>query len=75
MAEGITIDQLAEMCKKQQALGNGKKMVLMSSDDEGNDYHHVWEGLTDGKELAGFICGYQMCNCTSKNPKDFVFLT
>jgi hypothetical protein len=33
---GITIDQLAKMCKKQQALGNGKKMILISSDDECN---------------------------------------
>ena len=73
--DGITIDQLAEMCKKAQEAGLGKKMVVMSSDDEGNEYHHVWEGLQDGSELTGFICGYQMCNCISKNPSDYVFLT
>ena len=28
MANGITIDQLAEMCKKAQAAGLGGKMIL-----------------------------------------------
>lgn len=73
--EGITIDQLAEMCKKAQAAGLGKKKVVMSSDDEGNEYHQAWEGLQDGSELTGFICGYQMCNCSTSDPSDYVFLT
>ena len=72
--KGITIDELAEMCKQQQAQGNGKKMILMSSDDEGNDYHHVWQGFIDGKELVGCIYGYQMVNCLTKNPANYIFL-
>ena len=72
--KGISIDELAEMCKEQQKLGNGSKKVVMSSDDECNEYHQVWEGLTDGKELTGYICGYQMGNCVSMNPADYVFL-
>lgn len=74
MAKGITIDQLAKMCAEQQKLGNGGKMVLMTSDDEGNEYHHAWEGLQPGSELAGFVCGYQMTNCLSKNINDYVVL-
>ena len=72
--KGITIDELAEMCKQQQAQGNGKKMILMSSDDEGNDYHHVWQGFIDGKELVGCIYGNQMVNCLTKNPPNYIFL-
>ena len=73
--EGITIDQLAEMCKKAQAAGLGKKKVVMSSDDEGNEYHQAWEGLQDGSELIGFICYNQMSNCSTSDPSDYVFLT
>ena len=75
MAKGITIDQLAEMCKQQQDLGNGDKMILMTSDDEGNEYHHVWEGFQDGSELTGFVCGYQMVNCLSQDVGEYVVLS
>lgn len=73
--EGITIDQLAAMCLKMSAAGLGKKKVVMSSDDEGNEYHQAWEGLQDGSELTDFICDYQMCNCSTSDPSDYVFLT
>ena len=71
----ITIDQLAEMCKKQQALGNGKKMVLMSSDDECNSYHQAWNGLQDGKLLKDYIDESQLRGCLSENLGDYVLLT
>ena len=32
--QGITVDQLAQMCLKMSAQGKGNKLVLMSSDDE-----------------------------------------
>lgn len=73
--KGITIDQLAAMCKEQQELGNGDKEVIMTSDDEGNEFHQVWEGFVDGKELANWVCGYQMCHCTSYNISDYVVLS
>ena len=72
---GITVNQLAAMCKEQQELGNGDKEIIMTSDDEGNNYHQVWEGFVDGKELAEWVCGYQMCNCTSNNISDYVVLS
>jgi hypothetical protein len=75
MANGITIDQLAEMCKKAQAAGLGSKMIIMSSDDEGNEYHQAWEGLHDGKEYASFVDDYQLRGCISNNIKDYVVLT
>jgi hypothetical protein len=75
MANGITIDQLAEMCKKAQAAGLGSKMIIMSSDDEGNEYHQAWEGLHDGKEFETFIESYQLRGCISDNIADYVVLT
>lgn len=73
MAQGI--DQLAEMCKKAQAAGLGDKMILMSSDDEGNEYHQMWDGLHDGKEYASYIDDYQLRGCLSNNVCDYVILT
>lgn len=75
MAQGITVDQLAEMCKKAQAAGLGSKMVLMSSDDEGNEYHQAWEGLHDGAEMTDYIESYQMRGCLSDDVGDYVVLT
>jgi hypothetical protein len=72
--KGITINQLAAMCEEQQKLGNGNKEVIMTSDDEGNEYHQVWEGFTDGKDLVNWVCGYQMCHCKSSNIADYVLL-
>ena len=75
MAQGITVDQLAEMCKKAQAAGLGSRMVLMSSDDEGNEYHQAWEGLHDGGEMTDYIESYQMRGCLSDDVGDYVVLT
>ena len=75
MAQGITIDMLAKMCKKAQAAGLGSKMVLMSSDDEGNEYHQAWEGLHDGGEMADYIEDYQLRGCLSEDVGDYVVLT
>lgn len=75
MAQGITVDQLAQMCLKMSAAGLGSKMVLMSSDDEGNEYHQAWEGLHNGVEMADYIESYQMRGCLSDNVGDYVVLT
>lgn len=42
----ITVEQLCEMCKEQVKAGNGKKMVLMSDDEECNGFHPIYEGFT-----------------------------
>ena len=48
----ITIDQLAVFVKKQQQLGNGSKFVLMSSDDECNEYHPAVRGGVELKDCV-----------------------
>ena len=72
---GITIDQLGQMCLKMSAEGKGKKMVLMSSDDECNEYHQAWSGLEDGEKLAGIIDDYQLRGCLTTEIGDYVILT
>ena len=72
--KGITIDKLYEMCKEQKALGNGKKKILMTSDDEGNRYHQAWFGLEDGNDCKDYIQMGQLCATESKNLSDYVVL-
>jgi hypothetical protein len=69
----ITIDQLAKFVKKQQQLGNGSKFVLMSSDDECNEYHPAWEGLDAGSKYVDYIEPYQVRGGVEL--KDCVILT
>ena len=72
--EGITVDQLAQTCLKLSAQGKGNKCVVMTSDDEGNEYHQAWAGLFDGKLLKPYVDGYQMCHCISQDISDYVVL-
>lgn len=47
MSKPITIKELMEECKKQIKLGNGDKVIMISSDDEGNSYHYLWYSFTE----------------------------
>ena len=40
--QAITVSQLLQECIKQIQKGNGKKHILISSDDEGNEYHELF---------------------------------
>jgi hypothetical protein len=73
--KGITINQLAEMCKEQQQLGNGEKYLLMSSDDECNEYHQAWSGLVEGSEVAWYINSYQIRSSLINDLSQVVILT
>jgi len=51
----ITIDELSKLCEQMKKKGYGKKKILLSGDDEGNDYHVLYYGFsTDikGKEIS-----------------------
>lgn len=73
--QGITVDQLAQMCLKMSAQGKGNKLVLMSSDDECNEYHQVWNGLQDGSKLKKYVDAYQLNGCVSQDIGDYIVLT
>jgi hypothetical protein len=71
--KAITVDQLGQMCAKMSAQGNGKKMILISSDDECNEYHELWSGFTDTKQAQEYIDSYQLPR--GVDLKDYVILT
>ena len=43
----ITIKDLLDECIKQVQKGNGSKKILLSSDDEGNEYHEMFFGFDE----------------------------
>lgn len=47
---GITLKQLKKMCDEQIKKGNGDKHILISSDDEGNEFHTLFYGFTSEPE-------------------------
>lgn len=60
MNKPITINQLLELCKEQVIKGNGNKSIMISSDDEGNEYHYLWYAFCDGEEMQG-VDSFDMC--------------
>lgn len=74
--KAITVDQLAQMCLQLSAQGKGDKKVMMSSDDECNEYHEAWNGIEDGEKLKDVIDGYQLpYGVSADDLGDYVVLT
>lgn len=47
MDKYITVNQLLEFCKKEVKAGNWDKHILITSDDEGNEYHWLFYAFND----------------------------
>lgn len=68
---GITVKKLFEACKEQIEKGNGDKTILITSDDEGNTYHTLFQLFTDNIEDIEFVSELFQDN---NNPDDVVLL-
>lgn len=44
--EIITVNELLKICKGLKDNGFGNKKIYLSSDDEGNDFHPLFYGIT-----------------------------
>lgn len=51
MSKPLTVKQLLKLCQEEIAKGNGDCSIMISSDDEGNDYHYLWYAFTPAKDL------------------------
>ena len=49
--KALTVNELMKECKKQIALGNGNKTIMISQDDEGNGYHYLWYSFTTMEQM------------------------
>jgi hypothetical protein len=57
MNKPLTIKQLYNECKAQMLRGNGDKVIMISSDDEGNNYHYLWYSFCeDVKGCIEYSC-------------------
>ena len=48
--EVLTVEELYKECKRQIDKGNGKKVIMISDDDEGNGYHYLWYSFYENVE-------------------------
>ena len=46
MREQMTVEDLLYECQAQIRAGNGRKKIVISSDDEGNSFHGLFWGFT-----------------------------
>ena len=42
----LTIKDIYKQCQEEIKKGNGDHVVLLSSDDEGNEFHYCWYAFT-----------------------------
>ena len=54
MSKPITVRQLKELCEEEIKKGNGEKVIMISSDDEGNCYHYLWYPFIEATELLEY---------------------
>lgn len=47
----ITVKNLAQACVREIKKGNGDKVIMISSDDEGNSYHYLWYLFTSIEQM------------------------
>ena len=62
--KAVTVKRLLELCKMEVAKGNGDKEILLSNDDEGNNFHHCFYEFTE--DVAD--------NCDIKDPEKYIIL-
>jgi len=46
MTGQMTVERLYQECARLMRMGLGKKIVLVTDDDEGNGYHALWYDFT-----------------------------
>lgn len=72
MAKVITIDELYSILRTERIKGNGKKKIMISSDDEGNGYHPLFFGVTPITDDFSYTLFYGVPFKDAKN--DYVIL-
>lgn len=77
--KAITVNELSKILNEAKKNGLGNKRIMISSDDEGNEYHELFFGLTTEEEEIKemFSDKYSPMlpyGVTLKNLKDYVLL-
>ena len=69
----LTVDELYKELAIARKNGLGKKKIMLSADDEGNEYHLMFFGLTDNVEDV-FSSNYMYPPVNRSELKDYVIL-
>lgn len=67
MAKILTIDELYSILRTERTKGNGKKKIMISTDDEGNGYHPLFFGVTPITEDFSYSTFYGVSFEDAKN--------
>lgn len=60
MAHHLTIDELYAILAEEKKNGNGKKKIMISTDDEGNGYHPLFFGVTQISDDFSYATFYSI---------------
>lgn len=69
----MTVRELAKYCNEQIRKGNGDKTILISADDEGNEFHGLYYSFTDELEVLKDLAGQGLFH-DYDDPHDVVIL-
>ena len=51
--EALTVEALHDLCIEQILKGNKDKKIIISADDEGNDYHELFHSFSEPEKIFG----------------------
>lgn len=71
--KGIKVSELKLACERLEQNGMGNKIVLITTDDEGNGYHTLWYLFNDNEEEIQ-ACAEAGLFQDENDPKDVVLL-
>ena len=78
----LTIERLYKECERQIRQGNKDKVIMISSDDEGNSYHYLWYSFTTMEQMEEpiklgnntFECPFEYVDETIAKKEDTIIL-
>lgn len=72
----LTVTELKNLCTTLEKKGMGKKKIMISSDDEGNEYHELFFGFTENVRdvFSDKYAPFPPYGVTEENIDDYVIL-
>lgn len=70
----ITVDNLFAACKAMRAKGLGDRKILLSGDDEGNDYHEMFYTFSPDMKGETISYGLPFGVTAEKFDKEYILL-
>lgn len=72
--ETMTVKQLFESCKNLCKGGFGDRKIIISGDDEGNEFHELFYGFSQGTKGKEISYGLPFGVTAEKFDKEYILL-